>query len=93
MPSNELRGANKISEQTCHRWAVRSSSKDIFHMNGRIQGKCPNCPNRPRIDPASARVFSTKDEAKLYCEIANTPVVLEPNTTKLIEDEKDEWFE
>jgi hypothetical protein len=93
MPSNELRGANKVSEQTCHQWAVRSSSKDIFHMNGRIQGKCPNCPNRPRIDPASARVFSTKDEAKLYCEIANTPVVLEPNTTKLIEDEKDEWFE
>ena len=91
--SNELRGANMVSEQTCHQWAVRSTSSDIFRMNGRLQGNCPNCPNRPRIDPAVARVFSTKDEAKLFCEIANTPVVLEPNTTELIEDEKDEWFE
>jgi len=94
MPSNELRGANKVSGQTCHQWAVRSSSKDIFQLKARIQGSCPNCPNRPRIDPASARVFSTKDEAKLYCEIANAPVSFEPNTTEALNLMKEsEWFQ
>jgi hypothetical protein len=87
-PSQEVRGKNTLSNEHCNKLSIRTTKKNIWtrtNIEGRLQGNCSHCKNRPRIDPARAKVFSTKDEAIMYCNFHNEAVIVTENTTEVIE--------
>ena len=75
-PTTELRGRRRIDQDKgCLLWAVRGSSSPLKDRGAKMQARCKQCDNRPRLNAKDVFQFDNKQDADLHCEELNAGLI------------------